>query len=251
MILNDVPGHAHVPKKYDIEINKSQYNNTVVFSEKDQHKDIGDGWHRSRMPYDKASRNDKIAAQKASKKPFRSSIAKQTALEASLQNEITVLAEENDEYRHMTTRWLEKTLKTDDRAMVFQPTLSDTHIGQVTNNAYTSFTSSAKAKQKGQEKAVRIPESELLDLLIACYREFKYWSLKALLQRLHQPEAYIKAQLDKIATLIKSGVFSNQYVLKPEFREMGVAAKDEAAKESDGDTKDEMGGDEDTKMENA
>ena len=36
IILHDLPAHAEVPKKYDITMNKQTYNNTVVFSEKDQ-----------------------------------------------------------------------------------------------------------------------------------------------------------------------------------------------------------------------
>lgn len=38
LILHDLPNgkHAKVPKKYDVTINRAEYNNTVVFSEKDQ-----------------------------------------------------------------------------------------------------------------------------------------------------------------------------------------------------------------------
>jgi transcription initiation factor TFIIF subunit beta len=91
-----------------------------------------------------------------------------------------------------------------------------------------------------------MPQNELLDRIFECFKEFTYWSMKALRQRLQQPEVYLRETLDKIAILHKSGSFASHYSLKPENRlnyvEMGeTAAPDfgDAAEDS------EFGGDDD------
>lgn len=118
---------------------------------------------------------------------------------------------------------------------------------------FSNFINTSKpksGKKKQQEKAVRISQEDLLDALHDCFRAFRYWSLRALKQRLHQPEAYIKTVVEKIATLIRSGPFAMQYKLNPEYESsLNVdtsRVKEEAAAEgdSDEDMKDEDDGDE-------
>ena len=96
------------------------------------------------------------------------------------------------------------------------------------------------------------------DAIHRAFSEYKYWSLKALRQRLHQPEDFIRKSLESIATLIRSGDFAMQYVLAPEYAaslDIGYDdVKDEAAQiESDSDSGDDADDDdiemEDVKME--
>ena len=261
IVLNNVPGHATVPKKYDVTMNKEKYNNTVVFSEKDQPGFKGSSWGRDRrMQKERDQKSDQF---RVAKKPYRSSIPKQTALAGYLQHEVTITAVENEEYRRLTdARFAQK----------FQPKHTTTfttgidtrmHPGLGGNAQFSTFVASTKQKKKKQqEKAVRISQEELLDALHNCFREFRYWSLRALKQRLKQPEAYIKTVVEMIATLVRSGPFAMNYKLKPEY-ESSVnvdtkAAKEEAAeeRESDDDIKDEDGDDledefEDVAMEGA
>lgn len=269
MILNDIPGHASVPKKYDIDMTKTDYNNTIIFSEKDQpSQNAGEGWNKSRPPRAKRDMkrsnlptydNDKI-----SKKPFRSSIPKQTALAGYLKHEVAVLAVENEEYQELSTRWLQGLQKGAKTTFNLGTGIGGAmHPGTafhpgVHNTAGGGFISSSKQiKQKRQqEKAVRVSETELLDLLINCFKEYKYWSLRALKQRLKQPEIHIKTVIDKIASLVRSGPFAMHYQLRPEYASIS-ATEDRAAEEgeeSDDDMKldeaDEEEGDfEDVKME--
>lgn len=68
--LHDIPQHKKVPKKYNINVTKSSYNNTVVFSEKDQpgHK----AWRPNRII--KRDRDNAGADFKANRKKYTSSI---------------------------------------------------------------------------------------------------------------------------------------------------------------------------------
>lgn len=63
-------------------------------------------------------------------------------------------------------------------------------------------------------------ENELFDQINRCFSEYNYWPMKALRNRLRQPEAYLRETLDKVAVLIRTGAFANNYALKPEFREL-------------------------------
>lgn len=62
-----------------------------------------------------------------------------------------------------------------------------------------------------------MPRNELMDMLWACFRRYKYWSMKALRAELKQPEAYLREVLDDIADLPKSGKFAMNWTLKPDY----------------------------------
>ncbi|GAM90913.1 hypothetical protein ANO11243_089590 [Dothideomycetidae sp. 11243] len=232
IVLNDIPSHSTVPKKYDVNMNKSQYNNTVVFSEKDH-------------------------------------IPKQTALAGYLEHEVTVTAVENAEYHRLTAARFHA-LSQPKRTTTFATGIDHAmHPGLASQAAgFGAFnrgpsTTTAKGKKKPQlDKAVRVSENALLDMLQGCFKEYRYWSLRALKQRLHQPEAFIKSVVEKIAVLQRSGSFTGNWKLRPEYEATilsGTASagvKEEAAKEEaedDDSVKDEDddGADdfEDVKME--
>ena len=86
-----------------------------------------------------------------------------------------------------------------------------------------------------------MPQNELLDLIMQCFREYKYWPLKALKDRLRQPEAYLKSTLENVAQLIRQGPFAMKWQLKPDMRVSNLAdiddsydMRDEVAPDIDG-----------------
>ncbi|KAK5184308.1 hypothetical protein LTR16_009979 [Cryomyces antarcticus] len=92
------------------------------------------------------------------------------------------------------------------------------------------------------------------------FKRYRYWSMKAMRQEMHQPEAYIKSTMEKIGTLVRSGPFAMQWMLNAEYQEStyaGLEVKEEAAEEqedSDVDPKDEVDDDdedESLKMEDS
>ena len=82
-------------------------------------------------------------------------------------------------------------------------------------------------------KAARIPQNELLDLIYDCFKRYEYWPMKALIDQLQQPAAYLKETLEMVAHLVRSGRFANNWQLKPEAKtgayEAYEQAKDEKA----------------------
>ena len=92
--------------------------------------------------------------------------------------------------------------------------------------------------KKQMLKAARIPQNELLDLIYDCFKEYTYWPMRSLKERLNQPEAYLKETLELVAMMNRSGPHALQWQLKPEARETRYAeagffdqVKDEAAPE--------------------
>lgn len=187
------------------------------------------------MQKERESRRDNY---KVSKKPFRSSIPKQTKLAERVSNEVTMTAVENEEYRRLRDARFKVMFKPKNTT-TYDPTVEQ--VGMV-NNSFATFnrpTERKAGKKRQQDKAVRMPLNELMDNLFACFKEFRYWSSKALMQRLRQPETYIKANLDSIAVLIRAGTFNNNYKLKDEYEQrLNVdpnGIKDEKAEEGDTD----------------
>ena len=97
--------------------------------------------------------------------------------------------------------------------------------------------------KKQLSKAARMPQNELLDLIYDCFKEYTYWPMRSLRERLKQPEAYLKETLEMMAMMNKSGPHALQWQLKPEARETRYAeigffdkVKDEAAPEVEGGT---------------
>jgi transcription initiation factor TFIIF subunit beta len=74
-----------------------------------------------------------------------------------------------------------------------------------------------------------MPPNELLDLIFQCFREYNFWSMKALRAKLQQPEAYLRETLDKVADMPKSGRFAMHWTLKPEFKTATNAAADDGS----------------------
>lgn len=94
-----------------------------------------------------------------------------------------------------------------------------------------------KPKKGEVLKAARIPKNDLLDLIFNCFREYQYWSMKALRQRTQQPQDWLKENLDEVAVLNKSGPFANHYCLSEAYRDKAGSGSKEAAAEAadDGD----------------
>jgi len=273
IVLNDMPAHAEVPKKYDVNMTKTEYNNTVVFSEQDQPGYKAGQWNRDRrLPRDRDRDRDFTKdPYRVSKKPYRSSIPKQTELQGYMKHEVNVTAVENDEYmRLMSKRWAD--MNAPKHTTTFTTGIDrDMHNQVAVNQRFTNFVQTGKAgpkKRTQQDKAVRVSEPELLDLLVSCFSRFAYWSLQSLRAELKQPEAFIKSTLEKVGEFVKSGRFANHYKLSDVYAEtmrerLGDRVKQEAGQvdqaqleegdveEDDGDEGDEGGDDdfEDVKME--
>jgi transcription initiation factor TFIIF subunit beta len=84
-----------------------------------------------------------------------------------------------------------------------------------------------------------MPKDQLLDLIFDSFRQYQYWSMKALRQKTQQPDSYLRQVLEEIAILIKSGPFANHYCLSEAYRDKGGNESKEAAAEPVDDADDE------------
>lgn len=263
LLLHDNSRQHSIPKQYNIHVNRQTYNNTVVFSEKDKpgHK----AWRPNRVIKPREERKytpvDPNRVDKTKKK-YSSAIPKQVSLAGWVANEVTLSAVENEEFNAFNTaRFKEANTSKHHVNFTLGIDRSMDPSSMTANNHFASFTDAASAsrpaKKKQTEKAVRVSQEELLDALTNCFKEYKFWSLRALRQRLNQPEAYIKTVVEQIATLMRSGPNNANYVLKPEYERMLHMdlsnVKEEAAAEmsgADSDADDDDADDfEDVKME--
>lgn len=78
-------------------------------------------------------------------------------------------------------------------------------------------TPTTKKSRPQDNKAARIPETDLMDALFKLFTEYPFWSMKLLRQKTKQPEAYLREVLSKIGRLVKSGPAANNWTLKPEW----------------------------------
>lgn len=264
LVLHDLPNgqHAKVPKKYDVTVNRQSYSNTVIFSEKDQPG--FKSWRPNRVFRKEDRQAQREEAYRVNKnKRYSSAIPKQVALAGCVANEVTITAVENEEYRRLTDLRFKEMFAPRRQTNFATGVDRSLHPSIAASAAFATFTTAAQsgkpAKKKQTEKAVRISQEDLIDHMTDCFKRFKYWSLRALKQELHQPESYIKSTIEKIATLVKSGPFSNNYRLNSEYGNLvdfdPNSVKEEAATEDVDDVDVDFEGDgdgddfEDVKME--
>lgn len=93
---------------------------------------------------------------------------------------------------------------------------------------------------RADAKTARIPENELLDRIFQCFSQYNYWSMKALKAAIPQPEVYLRATLEKVANLNKTGRFANQWSLRDGFRATNEAAPDENFEDDDDEDEDDV-----------
>lgn len=262
---SSVPQTSELPKKYQLKLQTSTYNNSVVFSEKDLPGHKSQNYGRNRHNAGKSAginKNDRYNQQPAKKiGGYSSVIPKQTALAAKVLHEANLVPIEDNDYYKSLERTLTQAMQPKVNTTFQTGLVKGMQPGQQ-NNAFSSFTTTSKPKGKkkaGKEKAVRMSQTEMYDALHRCFREYKYWSLKALRHRLNQPEVYIKSSLEQIGHLIRSGDFAMQYVLNPDYAAsldikdgevLDEAAKVESGESDSGDEADDDDMElEDVKME--
>jgi transcription initiation factor TFIIF subunit beta len=251
---------AKLPKKYNLKLQTASYNNSVVFSEKDLPGHKSQSFGRNRHNAGKSSgvnKYDRFNQQPVKRiNGYSSVIPKQTALAAKVLHEANLVPIEDEDYYESLKRTLTQAMQPKVNTTIHK-TLMKGQLPSKQNEMFSTFVSGAKtskaAKRAAKDKFVRMSQTELYDAIHRAFSEYKYWSLKALRQRLHQPEDFIRKSLENIGTLIRSGDFAMQYVLNPEYAaSLDIKDDDVIAEsgkvESDSDSGDD-GDDDDMEME--
>ncbi|KAL8842727.1 MAG: hypothetical protein Q9170_000383 [Blastenia crenularia] len=238
LLTSTANDHINVPKEYNMHMTNRSSLNTYVFTEKDlngyaardnpgtQSKASG-GAYPSQAPKSRYQRRPGQQRDSTRRwQPYSKTIPKQTALVGQIQTEVNCLPVENADYRRtmdartraaMTkTRRETKMVDREPQGRVYAPT------GLRQSNPFEmGFTKQTKpnAGKASQYKAARIPANELKDLIFECFKDYTYWPMKALKDRLDQPETYLRQVLDEIAQLVRNGTYANSWQLKPEYQE--------------------------------
>ncbi|KAF2096550.1 hypothetical protein NA57DRAFT_78154 [Rhizodiscina lignyota] len=245
----DLPGLDLVPKDYEMNVTNMEPQNTFLFTEKDL-PGYRPGIYNHRG-------GQRTGVQKRSNFRSRRSIPKKTALAGYSRHEFMLHPIENEEYRRIQRVKREAEFAAAQaEANIIENEDTRENAQDAAAGQWRAFTG---AKQRsGQQqakrqlnKAERLPENVLFEKLFGCFRQYAYWNFKSLVRAVHQPEAYVKETLNKIAVLVKSGQFANTYMLAAQYREsldMQEAlnrseaapeiARDEAG-DGEGDLKDE------------
>jgi transcription initiation factor TFIIF subunit beta len=257
---NGVEQTKELPKKYNLKIQTSSYNNSVVFSEKDLPGHKSQTFGRNRHNAGKSSgvnKYDRFNQQPVKRiNGYSSVIPKQTALAAKVLHEANLVPIEDEDYYKSLERTLTQAMQPKVNTNIHK-SLMKGQLPSKQNEMFSTFVGGAKvskaAKRAAKDKFVRMSQTELYDAIHRAFTEYKYWSLKALRQRLHQPEDFIRKSLENIGTLIRSGDFAMQYVLNPEYAASLDIKNDDAIAEaghveSDSDSGDD-GDDDDMEME--
>lgn len=227
------PKLKDVPKQYQVNITNQKPTNTYLFSEKDT-----EGYHRGAYRKRQQAQDSWKVSKQNQKKRYSRAIPKQTALVAAAQHEVSCIPVENAEYETFMARRAFKAnhgeyQKTNMENSVH--TMTQTILnGKKTN--FSNFIKTGPPKPSSQiNKAARIDQAALLDQLFNGFKQYKYWNLKALKAATQQPEAYLKETLQQIATMVRTGPFTNTWTLNEEYNDAKYQhVKDEAAPELDG-----------------
>ncbi|KAL9600881.1 MAG: hypothetical protein Q9219_002923 [cf. Caloplaca sp. 3 TL-2023] len=253
LLTPTVNDHNNIPKEYNMHLTNRSSLNTYVFTEKDLN-----GYAARDQVLARSRENGGIASAQNPKvryqhksgpnpqqrdssrrwQPYAKTIPKQTALFGQIETEINCLPVENAEYKRTMDirtraamnkiRRETKMVEREPHGRVYAPTgLRHSNPFEM---GFTKKQAKPSAGKTQQYKAARIPANELKDLIFECFKDYTYWPIRALKEKLDQPENYLRQVLDEIAQLVRNGTFANSWQLKPEYQESSYAhVKEEVA----------------------
>ncbi|PHH67248.1 hypothetical protein CDD81_3017 [Ophiocordyceps australis] len=262
MLLHDkCPEHQLLPREYDLEVLDREVQNHYIFSEQDlpsykaknkaraeaasagipasllrqqAQQAGGASEHGPQRPaYDRRNRYQPY---------YRKAIPKRTKIFGKMHYDVRVEPRNAQEEEHLLAQRLfdaehaKSTLKviSHNTAAEMMMNAGAGTAAQWSDSFIKNAPLQTKAKKGEVFKAARIPKNQLLDLIFDCFRQYQYWSMKALRQRLQQPDSYLRQVLEEVAVLHKSGRFANHYGLSDAYKDKaGSDAKEEAAEAAD------------------
>ncbi|PFH61063.1 hypothetical protein XA68_18324 [Ophiocordyceps unilateralis] len=259
MLLDaNCPEHQPLPREYELDVLDRDVQNHFIFSEEDlpsykarnkaraeaasagipasllRQRAQGNGQEHGpqRQSYDRRSRFQPY---------FRKAIPKKTKMFGKIHYDIRVEPRNvRDEERVLAQKLLDAEQSKSKLQIISRNSASSIMnpgtavAAQWGGNFIKNAAQQAKPKKGEVFKAARIPKNQLLDLIFDCFRQYQYWSMKALRQKLQQPDSYLRQVLEEVAVLHKSGRFANHYGLSDAYKDKaGNDAKEEAAVAAD------------------
>ncbi|KAK7430879.1 hypothetical protein QQZ08_002669 [Neonectria magnoliae] len=257
------PEHQLLPREYDLEVLDANVNNHYIFSE----EDLPGFKARSKARQDAANagipasilRQRAAAAAGAPERPaydrsrryqpyYRKAVPKRTKVFGKIHYDLRVEPRDVQEEERLLAQRLMDAESSKSKLQIISRNKASSIINPGTAGAvswggnFIKNTAPIVKPKKGEVfKAARIPKNQLLDQIFECFRQFQYWSMKALRQKLHQPDTYLRQVLEDVAVLNKSGRFANHYCLSEAYRDKAGSDSKEAAAEAVDDGDDDEG----------
>ncbi|KAM5383675.1 hypothetical protein ACJZ2D_001912 [Fusarium nematophilum] len=260
LLAPNCPEHQLLPREYDLDVLEPNVSNHFIFSEEDLpgfkakskarqdaanagipasllRQRAGNGGGPERPSYDRRSRFQPY---------YRKAVPKRTKVFGKIHYDVRVEPRDIREEERLLAQRLIDAEQSKSKLQIISRNKASSIINPGTagsvswgGNFIKNTAPTVKPKKGEVFKAARIPENQLLDLIFECFRQYQYWSMKALRQKLQQPDQYLRQVLEKIAVLNKSGRFANHYCLSEAYRDKGGADAQEAAAEPIDDDDDE------------
>ncbi|KAI1128293.1 transcription initiation factor IIF, beta subunit-domain-containing protein [Nemania abortiva] len=264
------PTHQTIPKEYKLEARDMNLSNMFMFTEQDlpgfksrSHGANSDLPPHLRRRQEQQQRPEEKTQPEAGVKKnkyqprYRKAIPKKTTLAGKFSRELNCQPVWTDETKHILKTMNDDAMKPKVSTSIvksFDPSGVIQAGAHVMNDKFSNMVRTApeqqkKNKKQKEEKAARLPQSELRDRIFGLYDQYAYWSLKAFKQNLHQPEAWLRENLEELAVLHKSGRFANHWELKPEYKRQNVQSVDGAPPSPEANESDFDGDDDNIEME--
>ncbi|KAJ4290130.1 hypothetical protein N0V88_006637 [Collariella sp. IMI 366227] len=245
-LRSDIKQHAEVPKEYNMEVMNHEVNNTFVFTEQDLPSFAAKNKVRAEALAQGIPAHLLRKQQKQMEPPqergrnrapyARRPIPKKTKIAGKIKHEVVCTPVHNAE----SDRFLHIRAEPSHQGQRTTKMYNRLPAQGMANNEWESFLKTkekpTKAK-KMENKATRWPENQLLDEIAKCFSK-------------HNPRPTCANASKKIAVLNRTGVYANQWSLKPEYEGMLASLPkpaDDAAVASNAPLDEED--DEDIKME--
>ncbi|CAZ85590.1 unnamed protein product [Tuber melanosporum] len=254
-----------IPTEYDLRITNMEVNNTFVFTEKDMpgfSSKLNTGGvkegepaiparllyqHRDRESNSGGGGGGKGNWGKQRYQPYvRKAIPKRTSLVGTVRHECSMSPVINEEYKRFQLSKFRQADAPRVTTQVLDPNAAGGNLlapgtTGATAKSFAGFVKPTQAVRKTTDnKAARMPHSELLTALFSLFAEHEYWSMRGIRERLFQPEQYLKQTLDEIAKMDRNGPFTGKWSLKSEYKNTDDKKKLELAASTGGEAGQEV-----------
>ncbi|KAI0459735.1 transcription initiation factor IIF, beta subunit-domain-containing protein [Xylaria acuta] len=264
------PNHQAIPKEYTLDAKDMDLANSFLFTEQDLpgFKSRSHGANSDLPPHLRRRQEQQHQRPEEKTQPeggvkknkyqprYRKAIPKKTTLAGKFSREINCLPVWTEETKHILKTMTDDAMKPKVSTSIvksFDPSGVIQAGAHVAHERFSNLVRTApeqkKSKKQKEEKAARLPQSELRDRIFQCYDKYAYWSLKAFKQALLQPEAWLRENLEELAVLHKSGRFANYWELKPEYKRLNMQSVEGAPPSPEPNDSDFDGDDDNIEME--
>ncbi|MCJ1479275.1 hypothetical protein MMC13_007960 [Lambiella insularis] len=239
LLSSDVENNHNVPKEYNMQLQTWTPANTFIFTEQDLPGYLARAKNATKHMQDSASmpfsqvaprlgfqyRTKQVPAKFDKTKKwqpyYKKAIPKKTSIAGKVSQEITCLPVENQEYRLLMDERTRQAITSKKETQFVVDSDASNALAPGTLGASGNFDNFIKTtgpqRSRAQDyKAARMPQNELIDIILDCFKRYNYWSLKSLKSEVNQPESYLKQTLEKVAHLVRQGPHAMTWQLNQE-----------------------------------